>query len=34
MTTQDFKKLISDNFTTRLKQANLASTNDIADKYN
>ena len=30
-TTQEFNKLISNNFTERLKQANLASKSDIAD---
>ena len=29
--TQEFNKLTSENFTARLKQANLASSNDIAD---
>ena len=29
--TQEFNKLISDNFADRLKQANLVSKNDIAD---
>ena len=29
ITTQEVKKLTSENFTARLKQANLASTNDI-----
>ena len=31
ITTQEFNKLISDNFADRLKQANLVSKNDIAD---
>ena len=31
MTTQQFNKLTSENFTARLKQANLASKNDIAN---
>ena len=30
ITTQEFNKLTSDNFTARLAQANLASKNDIA----
>ena len=29
-TTQEFNKLTADNFTARLKEANLASQNDIA----
>ena len=29
--TQEFNKLTSENFTARLKQANLASKNDIAN---
>ena len=29
-TTQEFNKLTTDNFTARLKEANLASQNDIA----
>ena len=29
-TTQEFNKLATDNFTARLKEANLASQNDIA----
>ena len=29
ITTQEFNKLTSDNFTARLKQANLVSKNDI-----
>ena len=29
--TQEFNKLTSENFTARLKQANLASRNDIAN---
>ena len=31
ITTQEFNKLTSDNFTARLAKANLASKNDIAD---
>ena len=31
ITTQEFIKLTVDNFTARLKQANLASKKDIAD---
>ena len=31
ITTQEFNKLTAENFTTRLKQANLASNNDIAN---
>ena len=31
ITTQEFNKLTSDNFTARLAQANLASKNDIAN---
>ena len=31
ITTQEFNKLTSENFTPRLKQANLASKNDIAN---
>ena len=31
ITTQEFNKLTSESFTERLKQANLASKNDIAD---
>ena len=31
ITTQEFNKLTSENFTARLKQANLASKNDIAN---
>ena len=30
ITTQEFNKLMAENFTARLKQANLASTDDIA----
>ena len=31
ITTQEFNKLTVENFAARLKQANLASKNDIAD---
>ena len=31
ITTQEFNKLTSENFAVRLKQANLASKNDIAN---
>ena len=31
ITTQEFNKLTSENFTARLKQANLGSKNDIAN---
>ena len=31
ITTQEFNKLASENFAARLKQANLASKNDISD---
>ena len=34
ITTQEFNKLTADNFTARLKQANLASKNDIANFVN
>ena len=31
ITTQEFNKLTAENFTARLKQANLASKNDVAN---